>query len=324
MGLPLLTDQLTSFPMATAKRRILLLVDGSDQSSDLVSYISRAYALWQTEIVLFNVLDPVPDSFWDWEKDPLGPQYLTFLKDWESKQMSKMLDFMQRAKQLLVSAGAQEDHISIKVQKRQTGIARDALVEARSGYDAVALGRRGLGAIPDPALGNVASKMLGSLTNVPLCIVGGKPRLGRVLIGLDSSVGALRAASFVAKHLSSSNPAVTLAHVVRNPERLAPELLSEAYTQRLIESARSAILPVFNKVTKSLTAAGIKPSQINTKVITGVGSRAGALLEEARHGMFGSLVIGRRGVSEVVQFQMGRVAAKLTQISNEMALWIVS
>lgn len=310
--------------MATAKRRILLLVDGSDQSYDLINYISKAYILWQTEVVLFNVLDPVPDSFWDWEKDPLGPQYLTFLKDWESKQMNKMLDFMQRARQVLISAGAEENLINIKIQKRQTGIARDALAEAKSGYDAVALGRRGLGAIPDPALGNVAGKMLGSLTTVPLCIVGGKPRLGRVLIGLDNSAGALRAASFVGKYLGSSNPAVTLAHVVRNPERLSPELLSEAYTQRLMESAQAAILPVFNKVTRSLTTAGIKTPQITTKVITGVGSRAGALLDEARHGMFGSLVIGRRGVSEVVQFQMGRVAAKLTQISNEMALWIVA
>ncbi len=310
--------------MATVKRRILILVDGSDQSYDLVSYISRAYILWQTEIVLFNVLDPVPDSFWDWEKDPLGPQYLTFLKDWESKQTNKMFDFMQSARQVLISAGADENLINIKVQKRQTGIARDALAEAKSGYDAVALGRRGLGAIPDPALGNVAGKMLASLTNVPLCIVGGKPRLGRILVGLDSSAGALRAAGFVAKHLSSSNPSVTLAHVVRNPERLTPELLSESYSQRLVESAQAAILPVFNKVTRSLTTAGIKPAQINTKIITGVGSRAGALLDEARHGMFGSLVIGRRGVSEVVQFQMGRVAAKLTQISNEMALWIVA
>jgi len=310
--------------MATVKRRILILVDGSDQSYDLVSYISRAYILWQTEIVLFNVLDPVPDSFWDWEKDPLGPQYLTFLKDWESKQTNKMLDFMQSARQVLISAGADENLINIKVQKRQTGIARDALAEAKSGYDAVALGRRGQGAIPDPALGNVAGKMLASLTNVPLCIVGGKPRLGRILVGLDSSAGALRAAGFVAKHLSSSNPSVTLAHVVRNPERLTPELLSESYSQRLVESAQAAILPVFNKVTRSLTTAGIKPPQINTKIITGVGSRAGALLDEARHGMFGSLVIGRRGVSEVVQFQMGRVAAKLTQISNEMALWIVA
>lgn len=310
--------------MPTIKRRILLLVDGSGQSYEVISYISKAYVLWQTEIVLFNVLDPIPDSFWDWEKDPMGPQYLNYLKDWEGKKEARIHSFMESARQTLVTAGAQENLIKIKVQKRQAGIARDAILEARTGYDAVALGRRGMGAIAEPALGGVASKMLGSITNMPLCIVGGKPKLGRILIGLDSSAGALRAASFVGKHLCACDPSVTLAHVIRNPDRAYPELMAEEPVQRIIEAAQAAIVPVFNKVTKSLANSGIKQTKINTKVITGVSSRAGALLDETMHGAFGSLVIGRRGVSEVVQFQMGRVAAKLTQISNQIALWIIA
>lgn len=310
--------------MAALKKRILLLVDGSSQSLQMVSYISRAYVLWQTEIVLFNVLDPVPDSFWDWEKDPLGPQYITYLKDWENRKESQIRTCMEQASRILITAGAQENLIKIKIQKRQAGIARDAIGEAKTGYDAVALGRRGLGAIAEPALGGVASKVLGSLTNVPLCIVGGKPKLGKILIGLDSSSGALKAASFVGKHLSASDPAVTLAHIIRSPERANPEFITESYAQKVVEHAQSAILPVFNKVTKSLVNSGIKQSRINSKMITGVSSRAGALLDEAMHGAYGSLVIGRRGVSEVVQFQMGRVAAKLTQISNQLALWIIA
>jgi nucleotide-binding universal stress UspA family protein len=310
--------------MATSKKRILLLTDGSDQSYEMISYISKAYVLWQTEIVLCNILDPVPDSFWDWEKDPLGPQYVAYLKDWETKKETKINEFMDRARQTLINAGAQENFIKLKVQKRRAGIARDALTEAKTGFDAVALGRTGKGMLAHPALGGVASKLLGSLTNVPLCIVGGKPKLGRILIGLDSSAGALRAANFVGKHLSASDPAVTLAHVVRNPEPTNPEFSSEPYIQKIIENAQNSITPIFTKVKKSLVNAGIKQSKISTNIITGASSRAGALLNEARHGMTGSLVIGRRGLSEVVQFQMGRVAAKLTQISNDIALWIVA
>jgi nucleotide-binding universal stress UspA family protein len=310
--------------MATSKRRILLLTDGSDQSYEMISYISKAYVLWQTEIVLCNILDPVPDSFWDLEKDPLGPQYVAFLKDWEKEKESKTREFMDRARQTLINAGAQEDLIKVRIQKRRAGIARDVLTEAKTGYDAVALGRTGQGGVAQPTLGGVASKLLGSLTHVPLCIVGGKPKLGRILIGLDSSAGALRAVNFVAKNLSASNPALTLAHIVRNPEPTNPEFASEPYIQKIIEGAQNAITPVFDKVKKSLAKAGVNQSRITTNVITGVSSRAGALLDEARHGMLGSLVIGRRGVSEVVQFQMGRVAAKLTQISNDIALWIVA
>ncbi|MCE5333132.1 MAG: universal stress protein [Desulfobacteraceae bacterium] len=310
--------------MATVKKRILLLVDGSSQSSEMVAYISKIYVLWQTEIVLFNVLDSVPESFWDWEKDPLGPQYVSSLKDWENRKEAKILDFIESTRQVLINAGALEKLIRVKVQKRQTGIARDVIAEAKSGYDAVALGRRGLGAVAEPALGGVASKLLGTLTNIPLCIVSGQPKLGRILVGLDNSAGSQRAAVFVGKHLGASEPSITLAHVIRNPERTHPDLIAEEYAQKILESAQSAIVPVFNKVTRSLKTAGIKSSKINTKVITGVGSRAGALFDEATHGGFGTLVIGRRGISEVVQFQMGRVAAKLTQISNQMALWIIA
>lgn len=307
-----------------AKRRILLLVDGSDQSYEMVAYISKVYALWQTEIVLFNVLDPVPDSFWDWEKDPSGPQYLAQLKDWESGKEARVRSFMERARERLVTAGADKDSVIIKVHKRRAGIARDAINEARAGYDAVALGRRGLGATTDLPLGSVAGKILASLTSIPLCIVGGKPTVGRILIGLDSSAGAWRAANFVAKHLGACDPSVTLAHVIRAPDRGHAELIAETYMHKIVESAQSTITPVFEKVIGALSAAGIKSSQISAKTISGADSRAAALIEESVHGMFGTVVIGRRGVSEVVQFQMGRVAAKLTQILTHVALWIVA
>lgn len=307
-----------------AKRRILLLVDGSDQSFEMISYISKAFVLWQTEIVLFNVLDPVPNSFWDWEKDPMGPRYVTCLKDWETKKETLIAEFMQKARQTLITAGAEDSLIKIQVQRRRAGIARDALVEARNGYDAVAFGRTGLGAFAAPSLGSVASKILGILTNTTLCIVGGKPKLGRILIGLDSSAGASRATKFVGKNLNACDPSVTLAHIIRDPEPIDHELFPDEYAHKLIENAQSAIVPVFAKMTRNLQAAGINPAKITPKVITGVGSRAAALLDEATHGMYGTLVIGRRGVSEVVQFQMGRVPAKLMQVSSEIATWIIA
>jgi len=82
-------------------------------------------------------------------------------------------------------------------------------------------------------------------------------------------------------------------------------------------------LPVFNKVTDSYRCGAIKPSKITPSDNRGK-QRAGALLDEARHGMFGSLVIGRRGVSKSCSFRWGGSRPKLTQITNEMALWIVA
>jgi nucleotide-binding universal stress UspA family protein len=63
--------------------------------------------------------------------------------------------------------------------------------------------------------------------------------------------------------------------------------------------------------------------RLSTRVVTGVGSRAAAILAEAEAGNYDTIVVGRRGVSEVLDFSMGRVTNKLTQITKQNALWIV-
>ncbi len=60
-----------------------------------------------------------------------------------------------------------------------------------------------------------------------------------------------------------------------------------------------------------------------TKVITGATTRAGTILEEARAGGYGTIVVGRRGVSTVEEFDMGRVTNKLVHSAKDRALWVV-
>jgi nucleotide-binding universal stress UspA family protein len=310
--------------MKSRKKRILLVLDGSDQSFEVVNYISKAVTLWQCELVLFHVMDIVPDAFWDWERDPLGPQYVASLRNWENEKEKEILAFMDRARRLLLDDGLPEDAVTIKVSKRREGIARDILAEAeQGGYDAVAFGRKGRGAIEEAVLGSVANKVLLNLGDVPICLVGGRPRLGKVLIGLDNSPWGLRATEFVGRRLVAKNPLVTLANVLRLPYDGFERTISEDQIHRLMEKTQKGIKSSFRKATKSLVASGADPQRVFTKVITGA-SRAIALLDEAKHGRYGTIVVGRRGVSNVEDFKMGRVVSKLVQASRELALWIVN
>jgi len=52
------------------RRKILLAVDGSDQAFEAVRYVSRLFPPNRMEVVLFNVMTKVPESFWDVEKEP--------------------------------------------------------------------------------------------------------------------------------------------------------------------------------------------------------------------------------------------------------------
>ncbi|MCG6918001.1 MAG: universal stress protein, partial [Deltaproteobacteria bacterium] len=52
-------------------------------------------------------------------------------------------------------------------------------------------------------------------------------------------------------------------------------------------------------------------------------SRAGDILKEAKEGEFGTIVMGRRGLSSVHAFPLGRVTTKVLNRADLFALWIV-
>jgi nucleotide-binding universal stress UspA family protein len=310
--------------MGADRKLVLLALDGSEQSLEMVRYVSQVLTLSNTEVVLFHVFEKVLPIFWDREQDPMAAKHLEYMQGWSSHKEEKVREFMEQASQLLANAGMPKDSVTINLQQRKQGIARDILEESRFGYDVIALGRRGLGGMEDAMLGSVANKVLMHAAGPAICLVGGKPRTGKILVGLDNSWGSMRAANFVGKMLSKENPSITLAHVVRFPQEEESGPLSGDYLQKIQDEAAEAIKPTFDKVIKSLTGMGLGAEKINTKVLSGVVSRSTALLNEARNGRFGTIVVGRRGVSEVEEFEMGRVAAKLTQVARDMAVWVVS
>jgi hypothetical protein len=59
-------------------------------------------------------------------------------------------------------------------------------------------------------------------------------------------------------------------------------------------------------------------------VISGATSRAGRIFDEAiRHG-YGTVVVGRKGLSNIEEFDMGRVSSKLIQLAGNVALWMIA
>ena len=82
--------------------------------------------------------------------------------------------------------------------------------------------------------------------------------------------------------------------------------------------------PVFEEATSRLEKAGFGGKQITTRTATGVLSRAGAIIEKALKGGYGTVVVGRRGLSEVEEFSMGRVSNKVIHMAKELAVWVVS
>lgn len=313
--------------MSVERKKILIAMDGSSQAFDAVDYVSGNLPASHVDITLLHISATVPDAFWDWEADPL-PRHVEYLREWETQREEKTRGFMEEARKMLVHAGVAENAIAVSIQKRRGGVARDVLAEAyRGGYHALVIGRKGMGGVRDGILGSVASKTVSRLGGVSVWLVGGRPKKGRVLVAVDASEGAMRAVDHLGSMLEGMPYDITLLHVVRGINVMPvgfESIFPEGYRNRLVEEAENAIKPTFEQAIQRLRALGYKPDRISTRVLTGVASRAGAIFQEATNGNYGTVVVGRRGISQTEDFDMGRVASKLTQLTKDMALWIVA
>jgi nucleotide-binding universal stress UspA family protein len=163
-------------------------------------------------------------------------------------------------------------------------------------------------------------------------VVGGRPQTGKILVALDTSEEAMRTVDFIGAIMNGKYWEVTLFHVIREDDFTSPRyktsfVLHKEWEGKVREKfleAEKSILIVYEEAMKRLQKTGVNPDLIATKTVTGVASRAKAIVDEARKGDFGTIVVGRRGLSRVEEFFMGRVSNKVLQLAKEMAVWVVN
>ncbi|MFX0199506.1 MAG: universal stress protein [Candidatus Hodarchaeota archaeon] len=298
--------------MNEARKKILLAVDGSDGALEAVKYVSKIRPFQKMEVLLFNVFTKIHDCYWDLEWQPQFDRALNQLKDWEVQREKTLEEYMEKSKEILFGAGFPQNAVTVKIHERKTGMARDIISEAQRGYSAVVVGRKGMGNLKDLVLGSVATKLLEKLTFVSLMVVGKTPQPGKVLLALDGSGGAMRAVDYVGAMVGGSDFEVQLVHVIRGD--------TKEYFEEAIEKIGVAIA----KAKSRLMESGFRSNQITNKIISRVPSRAGAIVQEAKQGGYGTIVVGRRGLSKVPDFFIGRVSNKVIQLAKNHAVWVVS
>lgn len=303
--------------MAPRQKRLLLAVDGSDRALQTVRYAGEEDAFKGMKIVLFHVFNSIPDAYYDLEKEPKSVKVVRHVRSWEAQQKKNIRKYMEDARQMLLDAGHAESAVEIKIQNRKKGISRDIIIEAQKGYDAVLVRRRGFTALKNVTIGSVTNKLLEKLSFIPVLIAGRKPVNKKVLVAVDGSPCATKAVKFVADMLGPlGNYQVKLVYVVRGG--------SASDADALVANGINETGPIFKPAVDILAAAGFAPENISTKVITGVLSRAGAIVNKAEKGGWGTIVVGRRGLSSVSDFFMGRVSNKVVHAGRMDTVWIVT
>ena len=304
-------------------KRILLPLDGSERSLGTVRYITKIKPFHQMQVVLFHVHAGLPESYFDLGKDPRSTGTVAYVRAWEIEQKKKARDYMEKAVRILLQAGFPEEDVSVKIQKRKQGIARDIIKEAREGYDAVVARRRGLGALRGIVLGSVANKLLEKLNFLPFLLVGRTAVGNRILLAFDGSPGAMQAVNFVGSILGSSDYKVCLLYVIRGGTEAAPGYQGIFSPRQYVEGASTDMVSRFDEAKTVLAQSGFQEDKISTKMVVGVQSRAAAIVKEARQENYDTIVLGRRGLSQVRTFFIGRVTNKVIHMARERTVWVV-
>ena len=307
-----------------AKKKILLIVDGSDRSLETVRYVGQQKAFRKMQVVLFNVFSGVPDSYWDLEKEPKSVKAVVHVRAWEAERKKEMQEFMEKAQQILSTSGFSKAAVTMKIHKRRKGIARDIIREARDGYSAVVLRRRGKSKLPEFLVGSVAVKLIDKLSFVPVLIAGRKPVGNNLLVAMDGSEGAMRAVDFVGMMLDGFDFKINLFHVIRGNRNTQSGFQNLLFSQKDMENEEKAIINVFDEAKRRLISSGFKPDDIMSKITTDVDSRAGAIVQEAKQVRCETIVLGRRGLSKAQEFFIGRVSNKVVHLARDNAVWVVA
>jgi nucleotide-binding universal stress UspA family protein len=89
--------------------------------------------------------------------------------------------------------------------------------------------------------------------------------------------------------------------------------------QRQIDDAEEML----SQAKTYLTECDVPAFAIKTRLETRAPEVAQAVLKEAREGGYGSIIIGRRGISRTRRFLFGSVSNKIVQQARDMAVWVV-
>ena len=316
----------------TIQKKMLVLVDGSERTLQTVNYVRNFMPVAEdTRIVLFHVFSGLSEEYRELEREPTCATAVHQLKNRKMEEKRKIQAYLEQAKRILISGGFSEQSIEVKFHSLEKGVARDIINEARNGYSAVVLRRRGMGALKNIILGSIAVKLLQSLTFIPIVIVGQAPPVKKILLAVDASAASMKAVEFVASLLGGHGYAICVFHAIPGLGAVNFDL-SEVkkheppevdMSDTCLDAFKVKVARLFQDVKERLMASGFESKKISEKIISGVHSRSDAIVKEAADGGYGTIVVGRRGLSKVDAFFMGRVGHEVVYGGKNFTVWVV-
>lgn len=311
--------------MENLTKSIVIPLDGSKNSLRSLEYLNLIYGPGHNlEVALIHILPSLPPILTDEKSDK---QTRARLKSVEKKNKEIAEQILSEAKNILLSKGFNEEKIKTCCQKRGITVTQDICNWASmKQVDTILLTKRGSTEIKSLFMGKVSTRLVEYRRNDPVWILEGLVDSKNVLVCVDNSENALRAVDHVGFMLSGTDCRITIFHTMRHLTRfISMPVLEETEDLEKFwkNKAGKEIAPYIKKAREILLKAGLSEEQITTKVTEGSRSAADDILKEAQDNDYGTIVMGRRGLSAVKEFFMGSVTTSVLNRSTSLSIWIV-
>lgn len=145
----------------------------------------------------------------------------------------------------------------------------------------------------------------------------------RVLIAVDTSENSMRAVEYVGSMICGSCAvSIELLHIVRAPQRdIYPD---ERAFQEQLELQEEASHRFLDRAKACLEEQGFPAETVTERqMCITAASVAQEILRIQKEGGFGTLVVGRRGVSKAEEFLFGSVSSKIVHYAKDCCVWVV-
>lgn len=144
-----------------------------------------------------------------------------------------------------------------------------------------------------------------------------------ILIAVDESENARRAVEYVANFLGSVKGfKVTLLHVIREPDE--DYFPVEAEKNKWHQDYAQRVELMLNNYRHILINSGFTPEDVSARsTVRYCPSMAECILAERDTLEYGTLVVGRKGLSRKEEFLFGSISAKIVRTARNCTVWVV-
>ncbi len=141
--------------------KIMIAMDDSENALRAVSYVSTHFRP-DAAVTLFSVIADTAGLC-----DMNSPELTPFFKakqssfcQLEDQKRGLVKTACERAREMLVEAGWDEQRVQIKMEPKRKGVAHDIVREAGQGFSLIVLGKRGLSGLRDFFMGSTSQKVI--------------------------------------------------------------------------------------------------------------------------------------------------------------------